>query len=252
MEELKQKLVDFFIEMQDYRQYFKRKIYKDAFMRCYEEHKELLASVITICEQAEDKDEAVMELARAIPEYAHGQVDNAPKKSKKEALMMDYNMTMVTFVVPVLTYNGSEYLDRIADRMIELWNKGPITMKLGRAGFEELNGSFKSHPCYITTAVCESQNKADNCYELMLLREYRDGYLLKSPEGESVVRRYYDVAPTIVNHINKKVNSKEIYQEIFDDYLSSCISLIEENKMAECQEVYTNMVMDLQKKYLYS
>ena len=34
--------------------------------------------------------------------------------------------------------------------------------------------------CYITTAVCRSMDKADNCYELTTLREYRDGYLLRS------------------------------------------------------------------------
>lgn len=252
MEEIKQKLIEFFIEMQDYRKFFKRKLYKDTFMRCYEEHKELLSSLITQCEKAEDKEKVISELARIIPEYAHGKVDEQTKKSKKEALMMDYNMTMVTFVMPVLTYSKNEDMESMADKMVEYWNKGPITMKLSKSNFEDLEGGFKSHPCYITTAVCESQNKPDDCYELTILREYRDNYLLQSAEGESVVRRYYDVAPTIVNRINRQENSKEIYQEIYDEYLSSCVSLIERGEKAKCQTIYTDMVMDLQKKYLYS
>ena len=43
--ELKKELVDFFIEMQEYRQYFKRKLYEEAFQKCYENHREMLAKI---------------------------------------------------------------------------------------------------------------------------------------------------------------------------------------------------------------
>lgn len=42
-----------------------------------------------------------------------------------------------------------------------------------------------------------------------------------------MIRKYYDVAPSIVKHINQRPDRKEIYQSIWDEYLSPCIRLIE-------------------------
>lgn len=255
IEQLKEQLVSSFIQMQPYLPKFKRKEYEGAFKKCYGEQSELLAKIVKLCEgadSAKEKEQIMDALASAIPEHVHAIVSREPKKQKRERLMMDYNMVMVTFVVPLFTYNGSECCDVIADMMVEKWNDGPITMKIQKSTFEMLNGSFKSHPCYITTAVCESQHKPDDCYELTLLREYRDKYLLGTASGEEVVACYYDIAPTIVNRINKEKDASKLYQEIYDTYLSSCIRLIEEDRREECRDVYTRMVKDLQKKYLYS
>ena len=54
LEALQQKLIDLFVEMQDYRQFFKRKLYADAFMKCWEKNRELVAALSEACEQAED------------------------------------------------------------------------------------------------------------------------------------------------------------------------------------------------------
>ena len=75
---------------------------------------------------------------------------------------------------------------------------------------------------------------------------------MNSEEGKAVVEEYYDIAPTIVSRINNKDNSKKIYEEIYDKYISDCIHLLEEDKKEECQEVYTGMVEELRKEYLYS
>lgn len=252
METLKQNLVDFFVEMMDYRQFFKRKLYEEAFMKCYEEHKDLMAAIIETCEKAQDKEYVLDELSGVIPDYVHEQINGQKGKSKKEGLMIDYNMTMVTFVIPVIGYSNNESCNSLIDRMVEKWNMPPVTMKIRKSDFETLKGGFKSRLCYITTAVCASQHKADDCYELTLLREYRDGYLLSQQEGRKVVEQYYDVAPTIVNRINKQKNASEIYEEIYRGWLSRCIDLIEENRLEECREVYADMVERLKKKYVFS
>ncbi len=72
---------------------------------------------------------------------------------------------------------------------------------------------------------------------------------MNQEEGEEIVQEYYNLAPTIVKHINKKKDSKKIYADIWSDYLSPCISLIEEGKNEECQELYVKMVRGLQKLY---
>ena len=83
--------------------------------------------------------------------------------------------------------------------MISSWNRiDTVTMKVGKSTFEEINGGFRKRLCYVTTAVCRSLQKPDECYELKLLREYRDRYLVSSEGGKETIREYYNIAPTIV------------------------------------------------------
>ena len=133
-----------------------------------------------------------------------------------------------------------------------MWNDNGVAIDIGKSTFEDIEGGFKSHFCYITTAVCQSLGKPDDCYELNLLRNYRDSYLASTPDGEAVIKEYYDVAPTIVRRIGRMEDAGEIYQGIWKDYISPCVRLIEEERLTECREVYTDMVHSLEEKYLYS
>lgn len=252
LETVKRELVDFFEEMLAYRPYFKRKLYADTFMKCYEEHRELLADITALCSQAEDEEAVTGELAAAIPDHAHGQIEALRGKSRREGRMVDYNMAMVTFVMPVLGYGGSKILSRLIDQMVEKWNQPPMTMQIQRSDFESLKNGFRSHLCYITTAVCKSRGRGDDCRELCMLRQYRDDVLASTPEGRRLVEEYYDVAPTIVSRINRQKDADEIYEEIYRTYLSRCIDLIGQDQPDACQEVYTDMVEELKRKYLFS
>ena len=91
----------------------------------------------------------------------------------------------------------------IVDCMIERWNDHDLELKISKSEFEQIQGGFKSRLCYITTAVCASLGKPDDCYELNLMRRYRDEYLVNQKGGEEIVAEYYDIAPTIVNRINR-------------------------------------------------
>ena len=77
-----------FVEMQDYRQFFKRKLYADTFKECYEKHRGLVADIAEACEKADDQEKAVETLAGAIPDYAHGQIESVKSKNKKEGLQI--------------------------------------------------------------------------------------------------------------------------------------------------------------------
>lgn len=248
MKEEKEKLIDFFLEMEKLRPYFKKDVYSKYFKKACEEYKEFFNSLASLCEEEEKRGE----LALVIPSYVHSRIEKEAKKRKKEALTIDFNMTMVTFVIPLFKYTGYGSLKDLCGEMVTLWNEGPVTMQIKESSFEELEESFKSRLCYITTAVCLSQNKADDCYELSLLRKYRDNYLLKSEEGARVVGTYYDVAPTIVNRINKTEGAKKVYQEIYHRYLSPCIRLLEKGEEEECGALYKRMVTDLKREYLRS
>lgn len=252
LETVKRELVEFFEEMLAYRPYFKRKLYADTFMKCYEEHRELLADITALCSQAEDEEAVIGELAAAIPDHVHSQIEALRGKSRREGRMVDYNMAMVTFVMPVLGYGGSKILSRMIDQMVEKWNQPPMTMQIQRSDFESLKNGFRSHLCYITTAVCKSRGRGDDCRELCMLRQYRDDVLASTPEGRRLVEEYYDVAPTIVSRINRQKDADEIYEEIYRTYLRRCIDLIGQDQPDACQEVYTDMVEELKRKYLFS
>lgn len=103
--------------------------------------------------------------------------------------------------------------------------------------------------CFITTAVCEMQAKPDDCYELTQFRKFRDEWLLQQADGERIIQRYYQIAPLILEAINKQSDSKEIFTSINDNYLVPCLKLIEEQRYAECKKLYMRMVEKLENDF---
>lgn len=99
--------------------------------------------------------------------------------------------------------------------------------------------------CYITTAVCEFQNKPDNCYELTQFRKFRDEWLVSQKDGKSLIGEYYTTAPRIVNLINQQRNKDVIYEGLNNEYLEPCLSYIEQGEYEKCKELYTDMMFQL-------
>lgn len=111
----------------------------------------------------------------------------------------------------------------------------------------------KEHPsngCFITSAVCKSFHKPDDCYELTAFRAFRDDWLKKQPDGADLIQEYYQIAPEIVTHIDTSPDCNAIYLDIWNTYLEPCLRAIEDDNMEHCKSVYTSMVRTLQKQYL--
>ncbi|GEM_PF-1321020 len=104
--------------------------------------------------------------------------------------------------------------------------------------------------CFITTAVCDSFGKADDCYELTMFRSFRDNWLLNQTNGKDLIDEYYRIAPRIVDKINQLSDSKKIYFDIWEQYLKPCLSYIEKKDYLLCTEKYVEMVQGLKNKYL--
>ena len=107
----------------------------------------------------------------------------------------------------------------------------------------------KSSLCFITTAVCKYFNKPDDCYELTTLRKFRDTWLAKQPDGKSLVEEYYEIAPDIVNAIDSSPEKDKIYMHILNDYINSCIKLVELGANDTCKKLYIDMVNELKEKF---
>lgn len=104
--------------------------------------------------------------------------------------------------------------------------------------------------CYITTAVCESLHKPDNCYELNTFRNFRDNWLKKQSDGETLIDDYYKIAPLIVAKIDTLPDSAEIYNFIWIKYLQPCLNFIKDGDNQSCKNLYIKMVKILKATYL--
>lgn len=211
---------------------------------------DLLEETAGICDRTED---GLERIAACIPEYVCGELDKISSKRKRDLAALDHKMNMVSYFVPLIGEIPSLQAKTLTERMVEVWNEKMPEYKIGHSTYDSIRGGFKKGIfCYITTAVCRSMDKPDDCYELNTLRAYRDGYLSETEEGRRIVEEYYNIAPTIVKRIDRQEDAHNIYRGIWEEYLSRCIRLIEEDEKDKCKELYISMVRSLEKEYLYS
>lgn len=99
----------------------------------------------------------------------------------------------------------------------------------------------RSRGCFITTAVCEYYNKPDDCYELTVLRDFRDSYMLKNNELSKLVNEYYEIAPDLVEKLNSLPNKDEVYADT-KSRLDVAINQIENKKYDEAVKTYIEII----------
>ncbi|MEF2597296.1 MAG: CFI-box-CTERM domain-containing protein [Lachnospiraceae bacterium] len=233
-------------------QYFKKKTYADSFQKMYQQHITTFDAIEQGYNTVIDKEQFLSNMAEALAKYGTEKYNSCTKKSQKERYLMDMNLTMAVFVLPmILEFHGNSSVP-LSEKVLAAWKQEFPKSTLQAAEYSYIEAGFHKKFCYITTAVCETFGKPDDCYELRLLRTYRDGYLAGTPGGEEMIRKYYDVAPSIVKHINQRPDRKEIYQSIWDEYLSPCIGLIESHQLEDCRVRYEDMVHTLAEKYFLS
>lgn len=117
--------------------------------------------------------------------------------------------------------------------------------KISQAGTSQKESSG----CFITTAVCQCFGKSDDCYEPTMFRRFRDDWLMKQPDGKALIAEYYATAPAIVSCIDGREHPADIYQQIWQRYLSPCLKHLEQGEYKACKERYIAMVCTLKAKY---
>ena len=164
-------------------------------------------------------------------------------------IAVDNGNTMAMRLIGRMYYNGdgvSKNKDLALQWMQRSANAGD---SIAKEWLKELNEG-KKDGCFITTAVCDTFGKPDDCYELNMFRNFRDNWLKKQADGRKLIHEYYTIAPQIVSAINVLPDAKLIYQRIWNEYLEKCLFFIENNKNVACKEKYMEMVQTLAKKYL--
>lgn len=248
-ENLQEELTVLFQEAGGYAQNFRKQTYASDMDALAAKYAVLLDEVK---ESIEESDEMLLQVAEVIPDHVAEQLAALTSKRKRGMESLNYNLTMVSYFIPLMGEMQSVKTRTFTEKIVELWNERMPENKIGHATREGIQNGFKKGLCYITTAVCRSLDKPDDCYELTTLRNYRDQYLLSSEEGNELVQEYYNIAPTIVKRIDRSADADQVYREIWNQYLKPCVRLIEEEKRESCEVLYSDMVKSLERRYLYS
>lgn len=97
--------------------------------------------------------------------------------------------------------------------------------------------------CYLTTACVAARGLSDTCAELQMLRAFRDGVLARQPGGQQEIERYYQMAPGIVEAINKRENAAEIWNRMYEEMVEPCFRLIHEGQNERAYHLYKAYTM---------
>ena len=100
--------------------------------------------------------------------------------------------------------------------------------------------------CYLTTACMrhDNENFDDNCYELRVLRWFRDNFASKED-----IEHYYKIAPYIVEGISKEEKQDLIYDYIYDNVVDYCVKEIEKGNYEEAYNRYKESVLSLDETF---
>ena len=103
--------------------------------------------------------------------------------------------------------------------------------------------------CFITTAVCEYFGREDDCYELTVLRSFRDNWLAEQKNGKLEISLYYACAPKLVEKMKSSTDYAATCEELMNNYIRPCVELIKRHKEEECRQLYIKGLQYMLNKY---
>lgn len=100
--------------------------------------------------------------------------------------------------------------------------------------------------CYLTTACMRHfQGEFDDrCYELTVLRWFRDNFVSKED-----IELYYNVAPIIVRNIEELDDNNKIYNYIYEYIVNACVKAIENGDYDFAYNRYKSSVLALNEQF---
>ncbi|MCM1009082.1 MAG: hypothetical protein NC485_14435 [Ruminococcus flavefaciens] len=103
--------------------------------------------------------------------------------------------------------------------------------------------------CYISTACIKAKGFSDDCFELSILRKYRDKLVEEDTEIRRVVKEYYNAAPKLIAVINRQPDKQRIYEYIYDNLVVLSIKYLIEEDYQRAVAQYRKIYEELKKKY---
>lgn len=114
---------------------------------------------------------------------------------------------------------------------------------------DNVNGKKEksSGSCYLTTACMKhfQENFDDNCYELTVLRWFRDNFVT-----DDDIKHYYELAPLIVSGIDSEEKCELVYDYIFDNVVDYCVKKIELGNYESAYKRYKESILVFEEYYV--
>ena len=102
------------------------------------------------------------------------------------------------------------------------------------------SNTFNSGGCFITSACMKHMQEVfdDHCFELEILRSYRDSYMKEHHPEE--IERYYLMAPQIVSVIDKLEECEKIYQKIYEKMVLPSVKAVKRQEYEKAYHIYAD------------
>ncbi len=225
---------------------FNKDRYEPEFLKLYETYTQAFAAFDEMYSNHSDPKAYTEEIAEIIVEREVEKIAAIKGKGRKDNQLMDDSAFAALFVVPAMGHYKCESTDALSDAFIAQWRQNFKDNQINKGVYEEILGGFqKKKWCYITTAVCQSMNKPDDCQELTALRHFRDEWMMMQEGGAELVEKYYMTAPALVERINTRIDAENVYEGIYEQYLMPCLHMIESGQNEACAALYQQMVQKL-------
>ncbi len=228
-------------------QQFGKATYADQFQSYRAQLEPLMVRLEDALPQGFYRDAALKETAEA---WLDALAQSWVKSGRKDPPHYEDQHLMAVFTIPALRDLpqpcGEELAKIVQAQWVKRWPKAPI----GYGSYQEIANGFRWRLCYITSAVCRTQGKKDDCYELTAFRRFRDQVMLASDEGRALVEEYYHLAPAIVTTVRLCWDEKAVYDKVYRDYLLPCLGLLEAGDEKGCRDKYVEMVRHMERTYL--
>ena len=231
-------------------QSFKKAAYPPAFQKFYLKQVPVFDAIENLYGTVVDKDTMLENMAEAVASHAQDLLDKEVRRNR-ETLRINISLVMAGFIFPSILKYGGASSQPLIEAIQKKWKEHFPKMNISAAPFEDIESGFHRKWCYITTAACQYRGMEDDCEELNLLRAYRDTYMMSAPQGAQMIHDYYDVAPSIIKHINRRSDCRVIYDDLWERFIDPCITDIREGQLQECLETYTEMVLEMKDKYFH-
>ena len=99
----------------------------------------------------------------------------------------------------------------------------------------------------LLSAYIKYFGKEDDCYERLVLTQFRD-YMMTTQEGKKLVKKYYKIAPKIVEAIEAS-DKKNICYLYIKGVIEKCVAYGEREFYGYVEIAYRFMVKNLKKEF---
>jgi len=238
----------------DYFKRFTKKDYFSAFEEYENKNRATVDSLDPCVDACPDGEEAALEiLCKDTMEAVDACMQEDRRWSKsagRKKVLFEVKFVLALYFTPLLGKRKLRCAEAFGKELNRQWLERYPKEIWSPGDYDVIAGGFRKRKwCFITTATCAYEGKADDCAELTAFRAFRDGWLTEHG-GEDLIAEYYDVAPGIVACIDLCDDPQTRYAEIRERWLAPCYRALREGRPRDCRDRYVDMVRTLEKRYL--